>query len=43
MDLLPQMGAEDLDQGDLECRDFAMKEDTGEIELYLETNIDLRM
>jgi hypothetical protein len=35
------MGSEDLDEGDLEGRDFAVKEDAGEIELDLETNINV--
>lgn len=41
MDLLPQMGTEDLDEGDLEGRNFAVQEYTGQIELDLETDIDV--
>ena len=39
VDLLPQMGTEDLDQTDFQCRNLAMHEDASQIELYLETNI----
>ena len=35
------MSPEDLDQGDLECGDFAMHEDTRQIKLHLETHIHL--
>ena len=38
---LPQMGLEDLDQADLEGGDLAMHEYTGQVELYLETNVDV--
>ena len=41
MDLLPQMGSEDLDQGDLESRNLAVQEDTSEIQLHLETDVDI--
>ena len=41
MDLLPQVGAEDLDQGDLECGDLTVHEDPGQVQLNLEANIDL--
>ena len=42
MHLLPQMSPEDLDQRDLESRDLTMHEDTGQIQLYLETDVHLR-
>lgn len=35
------MGSEDLDQRDLEGGDFAVHEDTSEIELDLETDINV--
>ena len=41
MDLLPQVGTEDLDQGDLECGDLTVHEDPGQVQLNLEANIDL--
>lgn len=41
MDLLPQVGTEDLDERNLQCRDLAVHEDTSQIQLHLETNIDL--
>lgn len=41
MNLLPQVSPEDLDQGDLECWNFAMHEDTSQIQLHLETDIHL--
>jgi hypothetical protein len=40
--LLPQMGSEDLDERDLERRNLSVQKDTGEIELDLETNVDVR-
>ena len=40
VDLLPEMGTEDLDQGNLECRDLAMHEDAGQVELHLEADVD---
>lgn len=42
MNLLPQVSSEDLDQGDLEGGNFAMHEDSSEIQLYLETHIYLK-
>ena len=39
MKFLPEMSSEDLDQGDLEGRDFAVHEDTREIKLDLETDV----
>ena len=35
------MGSEDLDQADLEGGDLAMHEYTGQVELYLETDVDV--
>lgn len=42
MNLLPQVSSEDLDQGDLESGNFAMHEDSSEIQLHLETDIYLK-
>jgi hypothetical protein len=41
MNLLPQMGSENLDQTDFQSRDFTMHKNTSKIQLYLETNIDI--
>jgi hypothetical protein len=41
VDLLPQMGSENLNKGDLQCRDLAMEEYACEIQLDLETNINI--
>ena len=41
MDLLPQMGTEDLDQRDLQCRNLTVEEDTRQIKLHLETDVDV--
>ena len=35
------MGAEDLYQGDFECRNLAVEENTGQIELNLEADVDV--
>jgi len=35
------MGSEDLDQGNLECRDLAVQEDPRQVKLDLETNINV--
>jgi hypothetical protein len=35
------MGSEDLNQGDFQCGNLAVQEDTSEIELHLETNVDV--
>ena len=40
--LLPQVSTEDLDQGDFQCWDLAMHEDSRQIKLYLETHIHLQ-
>ena len=37
--LLPQMGSEDLDEGDLQGRNFSVEEDTSQIQLDLKTNL----
>lgn len=39
--LLPQVGPEDLDEGDLEGGDLAMHEDACQIQLHLETHIHI--
>ena len=41
VDLLPQVSAEDLDEGDLQCGDLAVHEDARQVELYLETHVHL--
>jgi phage gp16-like protein len=41
VDLLPQMGTENLDERDLQCRNLTVKEDTRQIKLHLETDIDV--
>jgi hypothetical protein len=35
------MGTEDLDKRDLQCRNFTVKEDTRQIKLHLETDVDV--
>jgi len=35
------MSSEDLDQRDFESGDFAVHEDPGEVQLHLETNVDI--
>ena len=42
MDLLPEMGTEDLDERDLERRNLSVQENTSQIELDLETDVDVR-
>lgn len=42
VDLLPQVGTEDLDQGDLQGGDFPVHEDSCKIQLDLETHVHLR-
>ena len=39
--LLPQMCTEDLDQGDLQCWELAVHEDTSQVKLHLETDVDI--
>mmetsp|Transcript_35305 Transcript_35305/g.88749 ORF Transcript_35305/g.88749 Transcript_35305/m.88749 type:complete len:781 (-) Transcript_35305:276-2618(-) len=39
VDLLPQMGAEDLDERDLQRGDLAVHEDAREVQLHLETHV----
>lgn len=41
MYLLPQMGTEYLDKRDFQSRNFAMHKDSGQIQLHLETYINL--
>lgn len=41
MYLLPKMGPENLNQGDLERGNLAVQEDTGQIQLHLETDVDI--
>jgi len=41
VDLLPQVGAEDLDERDLERGDLAVHEDAGQVELDLEAHVDV--
>lgn len=41
MNLLPQVSPEDLNQGNLQRWDLAMHEDSSQIKLHLETDIDL--
>ena len=41
MHLLPQMGPEDLYEGDLQGGDLAMHEDTSQIQLHLKPHIHL--
>lgn len=41
MDFLPQMRSEDLNEGDFKCWYFAMHEDTSQIELDLETDVNV--
>lgn len=42
VDLLPQVGTEDLDKGDLQCGNFAMHEDARQVQLHLEAHIHLQ-
>lgn len=42
MNLLPQVSSEDLNQGDLEGGNFAMHEDSCEIQLHLESHVYLK-
>ena len=39
--LLPQVSSENLDEGDLERRDLSVHEDSGQVELDLETDVDV--
>ena len=41
MDLLPQMGTENLNQRDLQSWNFSMQENTRQIQLDLESDVDL--
>lgn len=42
MNLLPQVSPEDLNEGDLQCWDLAVHEDSSQIKLHLETNVHLK-
>ena len=42
VDLLPEMGPEYLDEGDLEGRDLAVHEYPSQVKLHLETHIHLQ-
>jgi hypothetical protein len=39
VNLLPQVGTENLNQGDLESGNLAVHEDTGQVKLHLETDV----
>ena len=41
VNLLPQVSSEDLDKRDFQGRDFTVHENTRQIELYLETDVDV--
>lgn len=41
MDLLPKMGSEDLDEWNLQSWNFAVQENTRQIQLNLETDVDI--
>lgn len=41
MDLLPQVSPEDLDEGDFQGGDLSVHEDSGQIQLDLETHVHL--
>lgn len=41
VNLLPQVGPEDLNEGDLQCGDLSMHEDSSQVKLHLETHVDL--
>ena len=41
MDLLPQVSSEYLDEGDLQCGDLAMHEDSCQVQLHLRAYIYL--
>ena len=42
MDLLPEMGPEDLDEGNLEGWNLPVHEDAGQVQLHLEAHIHVR-
>lgn len=42
MDFLPQVSPKDLNEGNLQGGDFSMHEDSCQIQLYLETHINLQ-
>jgi hypothetical protein len=41
MYFLPQMGSEYLNERDFQCRDLAVQENTRQVELHLETDVDV--
>ena len=41
VDLLPQVGPEDLDERDLQGRNLAVHEDAGQVQLHLEAHVDV--
>lgn len=41
VNLLPQVGPKDLNEGDLQCGDLSVHEDSSQIKLHLETHVDL--
>lgn len=41
VDFLPHMRTENLDEGDLQGWDFAVHEDSCQIQLHLETNVNI--
>jgi hypothetical protein len=43
MDFLPQVSSEDLDEGNLQGGDFTMHEDASQIQLHLETHVNLHV
>ena len=41
MNLLPQVSPEDLNEGDLQCGDLSVHEDSSQVKLHLETHVHL--
>ena len=41
VNLLPQVSSEDLNEGDFECGDLSMHEDSSQIQLHLKSNVDI--
>ena len=41
VDLLPQVGAEDLNERDLECGNLPVHEDASQVQLHLEPHVHL--
>lgn len=42
MNLLPQVSPEDLNEGDLQCGDLSVHEDSRQVKLHLETHVHLK-